>query len=115
MEEIKRIAGNFAIEFIEEKKLFEKDPLMAIAVAGMFLDGFEYGYTFEGEKKDAKVGTAADKFVKEKDETIAKESPILYLLLMTAYAAGANKGLEERDKINIERDQDGNIIGLTNA
>lgn len=115
MEEIKRIAANFAIEFVEKEKLMERDPLLAFAVAGMFTDSFEYGYTFEGDKEDANVGTTADKFIKEKDGTIVNESPILYLLLIAAYAAGANKGFEERDKINIERDQEGNIIGITNA
>lgn len=113
MEEVKRIAADFAMEFIEKENLMERNPLLALAVASVFSDGFEYGYTFTGAEEDSKVGTAADKYLKEKNNTVEKESPILYLLLMSAYAAGAYKGLEERDKINIERDQDGNIIGIS--
>lgn len=113
MEEVKKIAGSFAIKFIEKINLIERDPLLALAVGSVYSDGFEYGYTFAGEKEDAKVGKAADKFLKEKNNTVEKESPILYMLMMSTYAAGAYEGLEERDKINIERDQDGNIIGIS--
>ena len=115
MEEIKSIAMDFAMEFVKERKLIEKDPLLALAVASVYSDGFEYGYTFEGTKEDAKFGTAADKYINEKASTTQEQSPILYLLLLTAYAAGAYKGIEERDKIQLKQDQDGNIIGLTNV
>lgn len=114
MEEIKKTAMDFAMEFIKERNLVEKDPLLALAVASVYSDGFEYGYTFEGTKEDAKFGTAADKYINERDSTTQKESPILYMLLLTAYAAGAYKGIEERDKVQVKYDQDGNIIGLTN-
>ena len=115
MEEIKKTAIDFAMEFIKERNLVEKDPLLALTVASVYTDGFEYGYTFEGTKEDAKFGTAADKYINERDSSIQKESPILYMLLLTAYAAGAYKGLEERDKIQFKQDKDGNITGLTNV
>ena len=115
MEEIKKTAMDFAMEFIKERNLVEKDPLLALAVASVYSDGFEYGYTFEGTKEDAKFGTAADKYINERDSTMQKESPILYMFLLTAYAAGAYKGIEERDKVQVKYDQDGNIIGLTNV
>ena len=66
MEEVKKIAGSFAIKFIEKINLIERDPLLALAFGSVYSDGFEYGYTFAGEKEDAKVGKAADKFLKEK-------------------------------------------------
>lgn len=115
MEEIKSIAMNFAMEFIEEKDLVKKDPLLAIAIAFVYSDGFEYGYTFEGTKEDAKFGTAAQKYINERDSTTREQSPIFYLLLLTAYTAGACKGFDERDKIQVKYDQDGNITGLTNV
>ena len=115
MEEIKSIAIEFAMEFIKEKKLIEKDPLLAIAVASVYTDGFEYGYTFEGTKEEAKFGTAAEKYINEIDSTTQEQSPILYLVLLTAYAAGAYKGINERDKIQFKYNQDVNITGLTNV
>lgn len=104
MEKIRSIAMSFAMEFIKERNLIEKDPLLALAVASVYSDGFEYGYTFEGTKEEAKFGTAADKYINERDKTTQEQSPILYLLLITAYTAGAYKGIGERD---------GNITGLT--
>ncbi len=115
MEEIKKTAMDFAMEFVKERNLMEKNPLLALAVASVYTDGFEYGYTFEGTKEDAKFGNAADKYINEKASTTQKQSPILYMLLLTAYACGAHKGFEERDKIQVKYDQDGNIIGLTNV
>lgn len=106
---------NFALEFIKEKKLVEKDPLLALTVASVYTDGFEYGYTFEGAKEDAKFGNAAEKYINERYSTMQEQSPILYLLLLTAYAVGACKGFDERDKTQVKYDQDGNIIGLTNV
>lgn len=103
------------MEFIKEKDLIKKDPLLAFAVASVYADGFEYGYTFEGTKEDAKFGTAADKYINERASSTQKESLILYLLLLTACVAGAYKGIEERDKIQVKYDQDGNITGLTNV
>ena len=113
MEEIKSIAVDFAMEFIKEENIIEKDPLLNLVVASVYMDGFEYGYTFEGTKEDAKFGTAAGKYINDRDSTTREQSPILYLLLITAYSAGAYKGFEERDKIKIERDENGDIKGLT--
>lgn len=103
------------MEFIKEKDLVEKNPLLALAVTSVYSDGFEYGYTFKGTKEDAKFGTTADKYINERDSTTQKQSPILYLLLLTAYASGAYKGFDERDKIQVKYDKDGNITGLTNV
>lgn len=115
MEEIKSIAVDFAMEFIKEKNIIEKDPLLALAVTSIYLDGFVYGYTYEGTEEEAEFGTAADKYLNEKDSTMQEQSPILYLFLLTAYANGAYKGIGERDKIQVKYDQDGNITGLTNV
>ena len=103
------------MEFIKEKNFIEKDPLLALAVGSVYMDGFEYGYTFEGTKEDAKFGTAADKYINQINSTMQEQDPILYFVLLTAYAIGAQKGIDERDKIQVKYDQNGNIAGLTNV
>lgn len=113
MEEIKKLTARFAVEFAEEKDLLKKDPMLALVIMGVFADGFEYAYCFEGSKDDCKIGEKALNYVKENFEGLEKEAPSLFLLFMLSYATGANKGFKERDGITIEKDENGNIIGLT--
>lgn len=109
MEEIKKMAVDFAFKFAEEKNI--KDPLKMLVLMSIYANGFEYGYTFEGSKEDAKIGETSLNYVKESFKDI--DDALMKLLLTTTYALGMHKGFEERDKITIERDENGDITGLT--
>lgn len=113
MEEIKKLAAHFAVEFAKEKGVLKKDPLLAIVITGIFAAGFEFAYSFEGSKDDCNIGEIAFDYVREKFEDIEKEDRILFLLFVTTYAAGEHKGFNERDGIQLDKDENGNIIGLT--
>lgn len=113
MEEIKKLAAHFAVEFAEEKGVLKKDSLLALTIMYIFAKGFEFAYSFGGSKDDCNIGETAFDYVREKFEDIEKENRVLFLLFVTTYACGEHKGFNERDGITLEKDENGNIIGLT--
>ena len=113
MEEIKKLAAHFAVEFAKEKGVLKKYPLLALAITGIFAEGFEFAYSFDGSKDDCNIGENAFDYVSEKFEDIEKEDRVLFLLFVSTYAAGEHKGFDERDGITLDKDENGNIIGLT--
>ena len=114
-EEIKEKAAEKAMEFINETKLLEKDSLLAIACASMFMEGFEFGFEFNGtndELRDA-IGKESKRALEEKQPNILTESPLLALLLAGAHTRGAKMGFKEFEKIGIDTDENSNIVGIS--
>ena len=114
-EEIKEKAAEKAMEFIKETGLLDKDALLAMACAIMFMEGFEFGFEFDGtndELRDA-IGKESRRALEEKQPNILTESPLLALLLAGAHTRGAKMGFKEFEKIGIDTDENGNIVGIS--
>lgn len=114
-EEIKEKAAEKAMEFIKETGLLDKDALLAMACASMFMEGFEFGFEFDGtndELRDA-IGKESRRALEEKQPNILTESPLLALLLAGAHTRGAKMGFKEFEKIGIDTDENGNIVGIS--
>lgn len=114
-EEIKEKAAEKAMEFIKETGLLDKDTLLAMACASMFMEGFEFGFEFDGtndELRDA-ISKESRRALEEKQPNILTESPLLALLLAGAHTRGAKMGFKELEKIGIDTDENGNIVGIS--
>ena len=115
MEELKKMAADFGLKYAEKHELIKKDPLFGLAVACIYADGFQFGFDYEGTKEDWKKngGDLAMKYVEERDAEIMKKEPLLGIVFVIAYKAGVEKGIEERDVVQLDRDEQGNIIGIS--
>ena len=115
MEEIKKIAAEFGIKYAEEGGLMEKNPILGLAVACVSADGFEFGFNYDGTKEELTktIAETALNYVKQKDDDVMRKEPLLGIALAISYRVGALKGIEEREKVQLERDEQGNIIGVS--
>lgn len=119
-EEIKEKAAEKAMEFIKETGLLDKDALLAMACASMFMEGFEFGFEFNGtndELRDA-IGKESRRALEEKQPNILTESPLLAILLAGAHRRGAKIGISQqeqeqpKDIVYIRKDEDGTPVGV---
>lgn len=116
MEELKKMAAECGIAYAEEHELMEKKPLLGLAICCVVADGYQCGFEFDGTKEELKAQSAEKslEYVKERDAEIMQKNPILGIALAIAYRYGQEKGIEAREGFEIERDEQGNIIGITN-
>jgi hypothetical protein len=115
MEELKQMAADFGLKYAEKHELIKKNPLLGVAVACVAADGFTFGFEYEGtqdELKD-KIADLALEYVEKHYEGIMHKEPLLGIAFVIAYRAGAEGGIAERDKVGLERDEQGNIIGIS--
>lgn len=114
-EEIKEKATEKAMEFIKETGLLDKDALLAIACVSMFMKGFEFGFEFNGTNDELRddIGKESIRALEEKQSNILTESPLIALLLAGAHTRGAKMGFKEFEKIGIDTDENGNIVGIS--
>lgn len=114
-EEIKEKATEKAMEFIKGTGILDKDVILAMACASMFLEGFEFGFEFKGTEEELRdaIGKESLRAIEEKQPDIMTESPLMALLLAGAHTRGAKMGFKEFEKIGIETDENGNIVGIS--
>lgn len=115
MEELKKMADDFGLKYAEKHELIKKDPLIGVAVACVAADGFTFGFNYEGttdELKD-KIADIALEYVEKHSEGIMHKEPLLGIAFAIAYRAGAEGGIDEREKVDFDRDEQGNIIGIS--
>ena len=115
MEELKQMAADFGLKYAEKFNLINRNPLFGLAVAYIYADGFQFGFDYEGTKEDWKKngGDLAMKYVEEGNAEIMKKDPLLGIGFIIAYRSGVEKGIEERDVVQLDRDEQGNIIGIS--
>ena len=116
MEELKKMAVDCGFAYAEKHELMEKKPLLGLAVCCIVADGYQCGFEFDGTKEELKA-QAAEKaldYVKEGDAEIMQKEPLLGIAYAIAYRYGLEKGIEAREGFEIEHDEQGNIVGITN-
>lgn len=115
MEELKQMAADFGLKYAEKHELIKKDPLIGIAVACIYADGFQFGFNYDGtpDKLKDKIADLAFEYVKKHSDGIMDKEPLLGIAFAIAYRAGAEGGIAEREKVDFDRDEQGNIIGIS--
>lgn len=107
MEELKQMAADFGLKYAEKYVLIEKEPLLGIAVACVAAIGFTFGFNYEGtpdELKD-KIADLALEYVEQHSEGIMHKKPLLGIAFAIAYRVGAEGGIDEREKVDFDRDE----------
>lgn len=116
MEELKKMAAECGFAYAEKHGLMEKKPLLGLAVCCVVADGYQCGFEFDETKEELKDKSAEKglDYVKERDAEIMQKEPLLGIALAIAYRYGLEKGIEAREGFEIEHDEQGNIVGITN-
>ena len=112
MEELKKMAADFGLKYAEKHEIIKKRPLLGVAVACVAGDGFMFGFEYEGTKDELKdkIADLALEYVEKHFEGI---EPLLGIAFVIAYRFGAEGGIDEREKVDFDRDEQGNIIGIS--
>lgn len=115
MEELQEMAANFGLKYAEKHELIKKDPLLGVAVACVAADGFTFGFEYEGTKDELKdkIADLALEYVAKHQDGIMEKEPLLGVAFAIAYRAGVEGGIDEREKVDFDRDEQGNIIGIS--
>jgi hypothetical protein len=74
-----------------------------------------FGLNYDGtpDKLKDKIVDLAFEYVKKHSEGIMDKEPLLGIAFAIAYKVGAEGGIDERDKVGLDRDEQGNIIGIS--
>lgn len=109
------MAADFGLEYVEKHELIKKDPLIGVAVACVAADGFTFGFNYDGtpDELKGKIADLALEYVEKHSEGIMHKEPLLGIAFGIAYRDGAESGIAEREKVDFDRDEQGNIIGIS--
>ena len=106
--EIKEIAAEKGIEFLNEKGILEKNPIIGFMLLLNYTEGFEKGVDFNGTEEEMKKASADFSFEKFKNyeaiKDIKKEEPFIALLMSMTIAMGFKEGYKYINQIEINSD-----------
>lgn len=115
MEELQEMAANFGLKYAEKHELIEKNPLLGVVVACFAAYGFTFGFEYEGTKDELKdkIADIALEYVEKHSEGIMHKEPLIGIAFAIAYRFGSEGGIDEREKVDFDRDEQENIIGIS--
>ena len=114
MEELKKMAADFGLKYAEKHELIKKKSFNRYYCGLHLCRWFPIltcDVTWDGLKNE--IDKIATEFVDKNFEGIDKANPLYHVLFMCVYDSAIKEGIKERDKFVLERDENGNIIGIS--